>query len=806
MVALNTAGRKTLARQGKALPSKGSGGRFPIRDTSDLHKAIRAVGRARPGTRSQVRSFIKRRAAALGASSAIPKSWSSSGDLSLSVVRRAIELQVERHPESRPDVIDLAGKWRHGWIPVDGVAALVKAKQFHGSGNTGGMRIAGSRKGAKRAAAVKEAERTGHIGNARMGDLAKNRSMSELGRISNGHTPEGRAARDEIIRRGGNPLVEEGKARDAATKVRDVHNTKGEKIGEIHRVGAATHHASEGFAARHSRVGSGLGIHSTSAEAEKALREFDARQPNTKGMLDSRPKEARIGERGLLFKHDPKDDRYHAQTPSGRRASGFSAMSHTPAELEKVASSHDGGLTISKSAAPSKQNLEAEAAKHVNIGGFAHTVQIQATTKDGRKIFGTVAKHPGDSGHTFYEQGVSSGRRSVKNLRSIDGHTPESNAINARHARTQAEMAKLPGNMPRSASNPKGYETKSAAPSARVEAARAAPTAKAAMRALATPKVTVKKNGEVHHSEHGHIGMVRKNDTGPGWRSFDKQGNQIGRSENRRGAVNVLHNRAVSQSKNPATSAAALKQFDERTRAERLSAQTVQGRSDSFPKPNPVAIRNEIAQTGRPVGAPSPHFATVEEAKKAVPVGTKVKLYGGAYTVAGHSVVPMTGSYGNPLGNHFDLNLKVHGKNGQVTGRQTARVTVGLAKQAAEAHRAAEAEKAAGIHGRSDVGSAAATRGLGPNAAKAEKVTVKTSGDVHHSTLGNVGRVEKYEKMNPVMARGLSYSVGSTRERGFRAHAPYDATNNLRGTVTHHKTRQQAVGHLVALAKKRSSQ
>jgi hypothetical protein len=60
------------------------GGAFPIKTRADLENAIRAVGRVRPNTeeaRSRVRRFIIKRAGALGASDAIPDTWSADGSL-----------------------------------------------------------------------------------------------------------------------------------------------------------------------------------------------------------------------------------------------------------------------------------------------------------------------------------------------------------------------------------------------------------------------------------------------------------------------------------------------------------------------------------------------------------------------------------------------------------------------------------------------------------------------------------------------------------------------------------------------------
>ena len=82
MAGPDTTTRKSLAKQGKAMPDpKGSGGRFPIRNEADLRKAIQAVGRASGGEagRAKVRRFIMKRARALGVSHLIPDSWTSSG-------------------------------------------------------------------------------------------------------------------------------------------------------------------------------------------------------------------------------------------------------------------------------------------------------------------------------------------------------------------------------------------------------------------------------------------------------------------------------------------------------------------------------------------------------------------------------------------------------------------------------------------------------------------------------------------------------------------------------------------------------
>lgn len=64
-------------------PGQERPGRFPIRNRSDLDKAIRAVGRAGGGEddRRKVRRFILKRARALDAMSMVPDTWNADGSL-----------------------------------------------------------------------------------------------------------------------------------------------------------------------------------------------------------------------------------------------------------------------------------------------------------------------------------------------------------------------------------------------------------------------------------------------------------------------------------------------------------------------------------------------------------------------------------------------------------------------------------------------------------------------------------------------------------------------------------------------------
>jgi hypothetical protein len=80
------AARRAAQAKGQAMPPSKPGGppRFPIRNASDLDKAIGAVGEVRPATdaaRAKVRRYIIGRASALGLSKQIPDTWQADGSL-----------------------------------------------------------------------------------------------------------------------------------------------------------------------------------------------------------------------------------------------------------------------------------------------------------------------------------------------------------------------------------------------------------------------------------------------------------------------------------------------------------------------------------------------------------------------------------------------------------------------------------------------------------------------------------------------------------------------------------------------------
>lgn len=99
--------RKRLASEGKALPD----GSFPIRNKGDLSNAIQAYGRA--GDKGRAKSWIIRRARALGATSQLPEAWSvSKGDDDvIDEERGTVEVQV---PIKKED-----GTWDFSGVPEE---------------------------------------------------------------------------------------------------------------------------------------------------------------------------------------------------------------------------------------------------------------------------------------------------------------------------------------------------------------------------------------------------------------------------------------------------------------------------------------------------------------------------------------------------------------------------------------------------------------------------------------------------------------------------------------------------------------
>lgn len=87
---------KQMLKDGKAMKNPNGEPSYPIADKEDLTKAIKAVGRG-SGDHDAIRKYIKRRAAALGASDMIPDDWNGSN--------KAADTEPVETPEST-DTVD----------------------------------------------------------------------------------------------------------------------------------------------------------------------------------------------------------------------------------------------------------------------------------------------------------------------------------------------------------------------------------------------------------------------------------------------------------------------------------------------------------------------------------------------------------------------------------------------------------------------------------------------------------------------------------------------------------------------------
>lgn len=153
----------------------------------DIARAVKAIHKVPPRLQPAVRAHLIRKAAGIaGASRHIPAHWHPSGKIRQISREHALKLAAEAGVTidlSNAD-IDLAGRWKHGWIPLDAVAALVKAKKYHG-GSEG-------RSEKDRALRTVGARSKGRAGKAVMDSRRQSLGRTKVGR---GKVPERREAR-----------------------------------------------------------------------------------------------------------------------------------------------------------------------------------------------------------------------------------------------------------------------------------------------------------------------------------------------------------------------------------------------------------------------------------------------------------------------------------------------------------------------------------------------------------------------------------------------------------------------------------
>ena len=166
-----------MALGGKAYPQPihagnrgrvGSGGKaFTL--PADVHRAVRRHGLVPPGKRKAYRAAVHRLATQAGLAHHIPKGWHPSGRLVQVPVGRTVALA-----EAEGYTLNLTGasggEWRHGWIPLNAIAAAIKAKKamdsMHGGGHGGSAHApkasAPSEHGSGKAARLRISEATHH--------------------------------------------------------------------------------------------------------------------------------------------------------------------------------------------------------------------------------------------------------------------------------------------------------------------------------------------------------------------------------------------------------------------------------------------------------------------------------------------------------------------------------------------------------------------------------------------------------------------------------------------------------------------
>jgi hypothetical protein len=113
----STDDRKKAASSGAALPD----GSFPIENTSDLHNAIQAIGRAK--NPAEAKAHIISRAKALGATSALPDTWTKRLDIEHKSGGKVV---IEHDPEKGEVTVD-TGEVSKSWLDKVGFTKAVAA-------------------------------------------------------------------------------------------------------------------------------------------------------------------------------------------------------------------------------------------------------------------------------------------------------------------------------------------------------------------------------------------------------------------------------------------------------------------------------------------------------------------------------------------------------------------------------------------------------------------------------------------------------------------------------------------------------
>jgi hypothetical protein len=149
----SAAGRRALAAKGHTA----YGTSFPVPNVSYLHKALKAVGRVKPGKRGVLKRFLQKRAKQLGVSHHLKGTWAEPGAKNMGSEFRLAAFGIEDHY-----VHELVGPkgWSHGWVRAIGAGSATESI-------TGGAGIGGTTSGwhPRQKSAYVKARKAGHSHN-----------------------------------------------------------------------------------------------------------------------------------------------------------------------------------------------------------------------------------------------------------------------------------------------------------------------------------------------------------------------------------------------------------------------------------------------------------------------------------------------------------------------------------------------------------------------------------------------------------------------------------------------------------------
>lgn len=294
-----------------------------------LRKSIGVFGKVRPDRRQVVARYLVNQAVELSATHFLNRSVIDAADLS---------------PERRTEVIELAGKWKHGWIPLDGTAMRSKMKGGNGKPwwSGGKQKRRGNVAGLRRSVAAGNAQRDRKAG-------------SKL-------NPEDSPAYKEHLRRSFAKTREEAKHPDSgmrivvAGKVRDTESMAGKALDEWsdEEMRKIRPRLVRGLqqARNKPRLGGNLdkAVDTEIASYERALNKIDTRLKGSKGL------KRQVAEHNKVAASKRDNEFLRSRNPTGPRAVAVETLDRK------------GGKATSTRAIGTKTNADEQRASAERVG------------------------------------------------------------------------------------------------------------------------------------------------------------------------------------------------------------------------------------------------------------------------------------------------------------------------------------------------------------------------------------------------------------------------------------------------------